>query len=75
MPYRSTKGASKARRDQINVEIQNLRDQLPLPDTVKDRLFQLQAMSLICIYIRKERYRALGMSSIFNSQVIENVKS
>uniref|UniRef100_A0A0K0DGV0 BHLH domain-containing protein n=1 Tax=Angiostrongylus cantonensis TaxID=6313 RepID=A0A0K0DGV0_ANGCA len=54
---RSTRGASKQRRDQINVEIQRLRDLLPLSDSIKDRLFQLQVMSLGCIYIRKHRYQ------------------
>uniref|UniRef100_A0A914V572 PAS domain-containing protein n=1 Tax=Plectus sambesii TaxID=2011161 RepID=A0A914V572_9BILA len=29
---------------------------LPLADSVKDRLFQLQIMSLACIFIRKQRY-------------------
>ncbi|VDP34885.1 unnamed protein product [Heligmosomoides polygyrus] len=51
--FRSTRGASKQRRDQINVEIQRLRDLLPLSESIKDRLFQLQVMSLACIYIRK----------------------
>lgn len=54
---RSTRGASKQRRDQINVEIQKLRDLLPLSDLIKDRLFQLQVMSLGCIFIRKHRYQ------------------
>lgn len=57
---RSTRGASKQRRDQINVEIQRLRDLLPLSESVKERLFQLQIMSLACIYIRKERYKYSG---------------
>ncbi|VDO56968.1 unnamed protein product [Haemonchus placei] len=56
-PSRSTRGASKQRRDQINVEIQRLRDLLPLSESIKDRLFQLQVMSLGCIYIRKHRYQ------------------
>ncbi|KHN76520.1 Neuronal PAS domain-containing protein 4 [Toxocara canis] len=53
---RSTRGASKQRRDQINIEIQKLRDLLPLSDSIKDRLFQLQVMSLACIFIRKHKY-------------------
>ncbi|EFO26708.1 helix-loop-helix DNA-binding domain-containing protein [Loa loa] len=52
----STRGASKYRRDQINLEIQKLRDLLPLTDSMKKRLFQLQVMSLACIYIRKQNY-------------------
>uniref|UniRef100_A0A0M3IPD3 BHLH domain-containing protein n=1 Tax=Ascaris lumbricoides TaxID=6252 RepID=A0A0M3IPD3_ASCLU len=56
MVERSTRGASKQRRDQINIEIQKLRDLLPLSDSIKDRLFQLQVMSLACIFIRKQRY-------------------
>ncbi|VDD91494.1 unnamed protein product [Enterobius vermicularis] len=67
---RSTRGASKQRRDQINVEIQKLRDLLPLSESIKDRLFQLQVMSLACIFIRKQRYlphiaRQSDSSSLF----------
>lgn len=58
--YRSTRGASKHRRDQINIEIQRLRDLLPLSESIRDRLFQLQIMSLACIFIRKERYLPHG---------------
>ncbi|EGT34241.1 hypothetical protein CAEBREN_31640 [Caenorhabditis brenneri] len=54
---RSTRGASKLRRDQINAEIQKIRDLLPLSDLIKDRLFQLQVLSLGCIFIRKHRYQ------------------
>ena len=50
---RSTKGASKQRRDLINVEILQLRDLLPLSDAARQRLSQLQIMSLACCYIRK----------------------
>ncbi|VDN05483.1 unnamed protein product [Thelazia callipaeda] len=38
------------------MEIQKLRDLLPLSDSMKERLFQLQVMSLACIYIRKQNY-------------------
>ncbi|XP_073681099.1 neuronal PAS domain-containing protein 4B [Garra rufa] len=51
--YRSTKGASKARRDQINAEIRNLKDLLPISDADKARLSYLHIMSLACIYTRK----------------------
>ncbi|KAK2149514.1 hypothetical protein LSH36_448g00001 [Paralvinella palmiformis] len=50
---RSTKGASKQRRDLINAEIAVLRDLLPLPEPTRQRLSQLQIMSLACVYIRK----------------------
>ncbi|XP_006008839.2 neuronal PAS domain-containing protein 4-like [Latimeria chalumnae] len=50
---RSTKGASKARRDQINSEIRNLRALLPIPQDEKERLSYLHTMALVCIYIRK----------------------
>ena len=50
---RSTKGASKQRRDLINVEILQIRDLLPLPESARQRLSQLQIMSLACCYIRK----------------------
>lgn len=50
---RSNKGASKQRRDQINGEISTMRDLLPLPESARQRLSQLQIMSLSCVYIRK----------------------
>ncbi|VDL71123.1 unnamed protein product [Nippostrongylus brasiliensis] len=66
---RSTRGASKQRRDQINVEIQRMRDLLPLSESIKDRLFQLQVMSLGCIYIRKHRYQKHILRTICESAV------
>lgn len=54
--YRSTKGASKARRDQINAEIRNLKDLLPISDVDKARLSYLHIMSLACMYTRKSVY-------------------
>ena len=42
--YRSTKGASKARRDQINAEIRNLKELLPLAEADKVRLSYLHIM-------------------------------
>ncbi|XP_078117539.1 neuronal PAS domain-containing protein 4A [Sander vitreus] len=50
--YRSTKGASKARRDQINAEIRSLKDLLPISDADKARLSYLHIMSLACMYTR-----------------------
>ncbi|KAK2510799.1 hypothetical protein Q9233_017427 [Columba guinea] len=50
---RSTKGASKARRDQINAEIRALRDLLPLPEPERPRLSYLHVMALACVYTRK----------------------
>lgn len=63
--YRSTKGASKARRDQINAEIRSLKDLLPISDADKARISYLHIMSLACIYTRK---------SIFFSQGRVNLK-
>ena len=53
---KSTKGASKLRRDLINTEIANLRDLLPLPSSTRQRLSQLQLMALVCVYVRKANY-------------------
>ncbi|VDK87122.1 unnamed protein product [Litomosoides sigmodontis] len=41
-----------------------MRDLLPLADSMKKRLFQLQVMSLACIYIRKQNYlpHVIGMN-------------
>uniref|UniRef100_A0A182QNJ7 NPAS4 bHLH domain-containing protein n=1 Tax=Anopheles farauti TaxID=69004 RepID=A0A182QNJ7_9DIPT len=47
---KSTKGASKLRRDLINSEIANLRDLLPLPQSTRQRLSQLQLMALVCVF-------------------------
>ncbi|XP_077192489.1 uncharacterized protein LOC143836912 isoform X2 [Paroedura picta] len=52
-PFRSTKGASKARRDQINAELQNLRSLLPISEQEKERLSYLHTMALVCLYMRK----------------------
>lgn len=51
--FRSTKGASKARRDLINAEIQKLRALLPISAEERERLSYLHAMSVICTFIRK----------------------
>ncbi|XP_051956705.1 neuronal PAS domain-containing protein 4B-like [Xyrauchen texanus] len=58
--YRSTKGASKARRDQINAEIRNLKDLLPISDADKARISYLHIMSLACIYTRKSVFFSQG---------------
>lgn len=59
---KSTKGASKLRRDLINAEIANLRDLLPLPQSTRQRLSQLQLMALVCVYVRKANYFQQGES-------------
>uniref|UniRef100_A0A3B4AP83 Uncharacterized protein n=1 Tax=Periophthalmus magnuspinnatus TaxID=409849 RepID=A0A3B4AP83_9GOBI len=51
--HRSTKGASKARRDQINNEIRNMRALLPIMSDDQDRLSYLHSMAAICTYIKK----------------------
>ncbi|KAK2531858.1 Rrp36 [Columba guinea] len=51
-PFRSTKSASKARRDQINVELQALRSLLPISAREKERLSYLHTMALVCFQLR-----------------------
>ncbi|XP_077351731.1 neuronal PAS domain-containing protein 4-like isoform X2 [Festucalex cinctus] len=51
--FRSTKGASKARRDHINHEIRNMRALLPTPLADQERLSYLHSMAAVCTYIRK----------------------
>ncbi|KAG7462827.1 hypothetical protein MATL_G00188870 [Megalops atlanticus] len=51
--HRSTKGASKARRDHINGEIRNMRALLPISPEDRERLSYLHSMSAICAFIRK----------------------
>ncbi|XP_061602057.1 neuronal PAS domain-containing protein 4-like [Cololabis saira] len=51
--FRSTKGASKARRDHINHEIRNMRALLPISQEEQERLSYLHSMAAICTYIRK----------------------
>ncbi|CAH1792214.1 unnamed protein product [Owenia fusiformis] len=69
--FRSTKGASKQRRDQINNEIATLRDLLPLPESSRQRLSQLQVMSLACVFIRKCNY----ITRLFGGDVISDESS
>ncbi|KRY54640.1 Neuronal PAS domain-containing protein 4 [Trichinella britovi] len=52
----STRGASKQRRALINYEIDQLKLYLPVCSTIRQRLFQLQVMSLACVFIRKYNY-------------------
>lgn len=63
---KSTKGASKLRRDLINAEIANLRDLLPLPQSTRQRLSQLQLMALVCVYVRKANYFQQGKYILIN---------
>ncbi|CAL9688140.1 unnamed protein product [Knipowitschia caucasica] len=51
--FRSTKGASKARRDQINNEIRIMRGLLPITSEDQERLSYLHSMAAICAYIKK----------------------
>ncbi|XP_041646179.1 neuronal PAS domain-containing protein 4-like [Cheilinus undulatus] len=51
--FRSTKGASKARRDHINHEIRNMRALLPISRDDQERLSYLHSMAAICTFIRK----------------------
>lgn len=51
--HRSTKGASKARRDHINHEIRNMRALLPIGQDERERLSYLHSMAVICTYVRK----------------------
>uniref|UniRef100_A0A8C6TBJ7 BHLH domain-containing protein n=1 Tax=Neogobius melanostomus TaxID=47308 RepID=A0A8C6TBJ7_9GOBI len=51
--HRSTKGASKARRDHINNEIRKMRSLLPVTSDEQERLSYLHSMAAICTYIRK----------------------
>eukprot|EP00090_Calanus_glacialis_P004659 TRINITY_DN13513_c0_g1_i1.p1 TRINITY_DN13513_c0_g1~~TRINITY_DN13513_c0_g1_i1.p1 ORF type:complete len:542 (+),score=71.21 TRINITY_DN13513_c0_g1_i1:172-1797(+) len=65
---KSTKGASKLRRDHINHEINKLRDLLPIPASARQRLSQLQLMALILVYVRKTNYfeklyKSLGLGA------------
>ncbi|KAL4697377.1 hypothetical protein H8959_003075 [Pygathrix nigripes] len=76
--YRSTKGASKARRDQINAEIRNLKELLPLAEADKVRLSYLHIMSLACIYTRKGVFFAggtplAGPTGLLSAQELEDI--
>ncbi|CAI9620037.1 unnamed protein product [Staurois parvus] len=75
--YRSTKGASKARRDQINAEIRNLKDLLPISEGDKVRLSYLHIMSLACIYTRKSVFFSRGqqiheLESLLSNQDLQD---
>ncbi|KAJ7987328.1 hypothetical protein DPEC_G00325340 [Dallia pectoralis] len=53
LSHRSTKGASKARRDQINEEIRNMKALLPILQDDQERMSYLHSMAVITAYIRK----------------------
>ncbi|KAJ7341199.1 hypothetical protein JRQ81_005031 [Phrynocephalus forsythii] len=63
-PFRSTKGASKARRDQINAELQTLRSLLPVSEQEKERLSYLHTMALVCFHIRNTQLFHPGSSDL-----------
>lgn len=71
--HRSTKGASKARRDHINHEIRNMRALLPITQEDQERLSYLHSMAAICTYIRKSVFFQ-GKSSNFSWRFL-NYKS
>jgi len=50
---RSTKGASKQRRDAINDRVAQIRELLPVSEAARARLSQLQVMALARSYIAK----------------------
>ena len=57
---RSTKGASKQRRDAINERVSQIRELLPVSEAARSRLSQLQVMALARSFIAK--------SNLFNRQ-------
>ena len=50
---RSTKGASKQRRDAINDRVSQIRELLPVSEAARARLSQLQVMALARSFIAK----------------------
>ena len=72
---KSTKGASKMRRDLINSEIANLRDLLPLPSSTRQRLSQLQLMALVLVYVRKSNYFDQGTVFDHAEDFLRDLKS
>ena len=72
---KSTKGASKMRRDLINSEIANLRDLLPLPSSTRQRLSQLQLMALVLVYVRKSNYFDQGTVFDHAKDFLQDLKS
>ena len=63
---RSTKGASKQRRDAINERVAQIRDILPVSDAARSRLSQLQVMALARSFIAK--------SNLFSRQYTQLLK-
>ncbi|XP_020502666.2 neuronal PAS domain-containing protein 4-like [Labrus bergylta] len=64
--HRSTKGASKARRDHINHEIRIMRTLLPIGQDDQERLSYLHSMAAICTFIRKSVFLP-GLSAAADS--------
>ncbi|XP_070597602.1 neuronal PAS domain-containing protein 4-like isoform X2 [Erythrolamprus reginae] len=66
---RSTKGASKARRDQINVELQTLRSLLPISEQEKEQLSYLHTMALVCFHIRETQLFNSGSHQMISKEL------
>ncbi|XP_072911455.1 neuronal PAS domain-containing protein 4-like [Hemitrygon akajei] len=63
--YRSTKGASKARRDLMRVELRTLRNLLPLSQDEKERLSYLNTMAMVNVCVRRAQHRlAVGSPTL-----------
>uniref|UniRef100_A0A1I8BTZ6 BHLH domain-containing protein n=1 Tax=Meloidogyne hapla TaxID=6305 RepID=A0A1I8BTZ6_MELHA len=69
----STRGASKQRRDQINNELTEIRNILPLTSLMKQNLFQLQILSLSCTFIRCHQYLRLLNKNINKNSSISSI--
>ncbi|XP_078542248.1 uncharacterized protein LOC144827968 [Lissotriton helveticus] len=67
-PFRSTKGASKARRDLMNAEIRALRELLPLPAEQRGRLSYLHTMGLVCLRMRSQIFSEGAFEGVSGSR-------
>ncbi|XP_061436747.1 neuronal PAS domain-containing protein 4-like, partial [Lethenteron reissneri] len=61
-PFRSTKGASKARRALLGAELRALRDLLPVARGERARLSHLHVMALTCVRARAARTLGTGVA-------------
>lgn len=68
---KSTKGASKLRRDLITKELIQLKQLLPLPTSIRDKLSQLNLMALVLVYVRKSNYFNSGKFKLDHIIIID----
>lgn len=59
---------AKQRRHLINLEIDHIRSLLPLKDRSRQRLSQIEAITMACMFIRKNHYLGSSEFTVFYTE-------